>query len=689
MFLGPAAALITVVLLAVTSATKPATRPNTSPTTRLIGTVLRMEVPRAERGTLFADGRTAFIVGGKRSMLYHRWGVSKAYWALVDTSNGHVQKRVEVVGPTIRGFTLAAGGRHVLLWGDHPGRLNPSDSPVPYFGVWDLSTGTEIRKFGNDASSAPEAAAIAHDGSRVLTAQHTKPLRLWDALTGEQLRVVETERYVQCLALTRDGRRAVLGGGWDDEAVYLWDLERNAEIRRFSGHHGVVTSVVLSPDESRILSASLDGTVRLWDVESGKELRRLKADGASVFCAALAPDGTRAVALMTSRLPYGQVYMQITPGNDVRVWDLLTAEPIAQLSTGKSGVINSVAFLGGATEVIGGGKNELWRWTLPVATSKPTAVVSLDEPLVPKTPDPQLFCLQAEDPVYHAGFLPNGEVYSCGDKNVVTRWDIKRGQRLGQHAPAKQLDYRHVRSISPDGRLAASLPYDSAAGVWELSSGLLVAQLAVEDAHVRSLAFSPDGTLLALGAVSHEAAKDRYDYRVEFFRTTDGSHAGTVRTHKSPPMLLAFAPDSETFVTLGQSYENVLSQYELDTAKLRREFVAPGLGSRHAHFSEDGSRVAGMGTSAFAIWDTRTGKLIARHPLAGNVHCVDLSPDGKRIITGGLDSNVRLVDAERGTQLAIFDHHRSRIEAVAFSADGKRAISGSYDRTLRVWRLPD
>ncbi len=52
-------------------------------------------------------------------------------------------------------------------------------------------------------------------------------------------------------------------------------------IRSFEGHTSNVTKIAFTPDGSRTLSASYDGTVRLWDVESGGKsaaTRAMKAE---------------------------------------------------------------------------------------------------------------------------------------------------------------------------------------------------------------------------------------------------------------------------------------------------------------------------------------------------------------------------------------------------------------------------
>jgi WD40 repeat protein len=65
-----------------------------------------------------------------------------------------------------------------------------------------------------------------------------------------------------------------------------------------------------------------------------------------------------------------------------------------------------------------------------------------------------------------------------------------------------------------------------------------------------------------------------------------------------------------------------------------------------------------------------------------------MSPDGKRVLSGGFDGTMRLWDAATGEELSRLDGHADLVYCVAFSRDGRMALSSSYDKTLCLWRLP-
>jgi small GTP-binding protein len=71
----------------------------------------------------------------------------------------------------------------------------------------------------------------------------------------------------------------------------------------------------------------------------------------------------------------------------------------------------------------------------------------------------------------------------------------------------------------------------------------------------------------------------------------------------------------------------------------------------------------------------------------GTIVVFAFSPDGTRVLTGGIDHSVRLWDGETGRCLHLFEGHENTVESVAWSADQRRALSGSWDGTVRVWDI--
>ena len=71
----------------------------------------------------------------------------------------------------------------------------------------------------------------------------------------------------------------------------------------------------------------------------------------------------------------------------------------------------------------------------------------------------------------------------------------------------------------------------------------------------------------------------------------------------------------------------------------------------------------------------------------GSILSVSLSPDGKRLVTGGgSDRAIKVWDIATGKELfAISGAHEAAVTCVAFSLDGKRIVSGDFSGEIKVW----
>ncbi|OAX31606.1 WD40 repeat-like protein [Rhizopogon vinicolor AM-OR11-026] len=107
-----------------------------------------------------------------------------------------------------------------------------------------------------------------------------------------------------------------------------------------------------------------------------------------------------------------------------------------------------------------------------------------------------------------------------------------------------------------------------------------------------------------------------------------------------------------------------------------------------AFFNYSRRVVTGSLDSTVRIWDIQKGALAGK-PFEGHqgrVRSVAVSPDDRQVASGGLDKIIIIWDVESHRNVKL-KKHTDVVRSVCFSPDGKRLASGSDDRTAVVWNV--
>jgi serine/threonine protein kinase/WD40 repeat protein len=497
--------------------------------------------------------------------------------------------------------------------------------------------------------------------------------------------VVAVQNGTECAVIDLDSGKVLLeppaegwvdfspDGGWlaagDGRVVRVYDTTRWQPAGELRGHSGPVWCGVFSPDGGTVYTGSADMTIGVWDWK-GRKLRDRWERKLALLHLTMSADGK---TLFETHA--GQLWVTDTDGNTRRLTDvsgprppfLPTAFPGLYLTTGQSdevqlrtidpgepvrvfrghtGALYTVSVSPDGRRALTGGEDGTARvWDLsatpeyaepaggltkaaPVlsADGRRVALVCRDLYGTRDEPLPVLDALGGRE-LYRtkgagdADFDPHGRWLAVGRLNGdVALLDADTGAErrvlsASGHTPVQVRFSRDGRRLAASGTAGPVRVWDT--GTWERTDFT-----GTGDQFVRALAWSPDGTQLAL-AVGDE---------VWMWDPATGEVGAKLRP-AGVPLVCAFTPDGKRLAVAGRG--RALELFELDSYRTLTFIGNPSVVNGLA-FDPTGTRLASVGENGLArLWDTASGKEVLTLNGGAELHGVAWSPDGKHLYASG------------------------------------------------------
>jgi WD40 repeat protein len=361
--------------------------------------------------------------------------------------------------------------------------------------IWRTANRKPFGSTINDGSTEITSVAYSADGKKLLATDADGFATLFDA----------TDRlHSQITYVTEPGGSILSSGAFlqpgdliatagTDGMARIWDLNGQAQLVAFVGHHGPISQLAVNPNGSSIITASADGTAKLWATQPIEQRLSLRG-GTDVVTVAYSPTNPHLVATSDHL-------------GTVTLWNIQApARPLAVLrEPANSNGYDSAEFSGNGQRIVAAGGSQQARiWTVGDPHRAP-AVLDLNRH--PGCTNPNAVTAAGINSVE---FSPNSQLVVTGDADgTACIWNATTGlpvRRLTEPAGASGgvtgvagVGGSGIRwaAFSPNSQELVTASDDGTARVWSVSTGRLVQVLVEPSGEAISTAwFSPDGKLV-------------------------------------------------------------------------------------------------------------------------------------------------------------------------------------------------
>jgi WD40 repeat protein/transcriptional regulator with XRE-family HTH domain len=282
---------------------------------------------------------------------------------------------------------------------------------------------------------------------------------------------------------------------------------------------------------------------------------------------------------------------------------------------------------------------------------------------------------------------PDGQTIAVGDSNGnIYLWNISTTQLLATFSG--HIGWVWSVAFSPDGKTLASSSSDSSVRLWDVQSGSCLQVLTEHKGCVWSVSFSADGQQLA--SCSDDKTVRLWNLQGQCLRVLKGHTQSVYAVH--------FAPDEQTLAS--SSHDTTIRVWDARNGNCLSVLQGHTSGIRCVQYSPDGQLLAsGCRDGSIRLWSNylspdrqpkphvinSSAKLLHGH--TDFVWDIAFSPDGRLLVSGGLDGTLRLWNVQDGQSIDILEGHKHDVYGLAISADSQLLVSAGKDHTVRLWHL--
>lgn len=195
---------------------------------------------------------------------------------------------------------------------------------------------------------------------------------------------------------------------------------------------------------------------------------------------------------------------------------------------------------------------------------------------------------------------------------------------------------------------------------------------------VRSVAFSPDGKVLAGGGE---------DGSIYLWHLPSLREQTSQSRHSDKVTCVTFSPDGKTVASCGR--DETVKLWEAATGRQLASWSLSGGVVWSVAYAPDGQKLAAAcNRGGVKLLDAATGKELATFRGQDRAtHAAAFAPDGRTMAVGNREGVVQVCDVASVKVVQTLTGHSDGVFCLAYAPDGKTLASGSDDKTVKLWDL--
>ncbi|MBQ5892490.1 MAG: WD40 repeat domain-containing protein [Bacteroidales bacterium] len=182
--------------------------------------------------------------------------------------------------------------------------------------IWDINTKKCIKNIPHAHYKASISASFSPDGKKLVSCG-SDGVKIWDVNSGSCIKCIGNTGSVINVAYSPNSKR-ILTSNEDGRFYNTYNAYTGEELNSYTVGHNTLYSISYSPDGTKILAPTKDGTIKILNANNGKCIITLYGHNSPVISASFSQDGSRIISTAIN-------------DRNIKIWNTNTGECLQTL----------------------------------------------------------------------------------------------------------------------------------------------------------------------------------------------------------------------------------------------------------------------------------------------------------------------------------------------------------------------